>query len=64
MTAIRKHPSEADLWHRYTHLPAGSKQVLRLKSLVFLSTNKTALGVSKTWGGWLACLGLIGVADA
>jgi hypothetical protein len=42
MTAIRKHPSEADLWHRYTHLPAGSKQVLRLKSLVFLPTNKTA----------------------
>jgi len=42
MTAIRKHLSEADLWHRYTHLPAGSKQVLRLKSLVFLPTNKTA----------------------
>ena len=42
MTAIRKPPSEADLWHRYASLPAGSKQVLRLKSLVFLSTNKTA----------------------
>jgi len=42
MTAFRNPPSEADLWHRYTHLPAGSKQVLRLKSLVFLPTNKTA----------------------
>ena len=42
MTAIRKPSSEADLWHRYARLPAGSKQVLRLKSLVFLSTNKTA----------------------
>jgi len=42
MTAIRKPPSEADLWHRYTCLPAGPKQVLRLKSLVFLPTNKTA----------------------
>ncbi|MGI4945361.1 MAG: hypothetical protein ACRYHQ_33155, partial [Janthinobacterium lividum] len=41
MTAIHKHPSEADLWRRYTHSPAGSKQVLRLKSLVFLPTNKT-----------------------
>ena len=41
MTAVRNHPSEADLWHRYAHLPAGSKQVLRLKSLVFLPTNKT-----------------------
>ncbi len=41
MTVLRKHPSEADLWHRYTNLPASSKQVLRLKSLVFLPTNKT-----------------------
>jgi len=42
MTAIRKPPSEADLWHCYACLPAGPKQVLRLKSLVFLPTNKTA----------------------
>ena len=41
MTVLRKPLSEADLWHRYAHLPAGSKQVLRLKSLVFLPTNKT-----------------------
>ncbi len=42
MTAIRKPSSEADPWDRYAHLPAGSKLVLRLKSLVFLPTNKTA----------------------
>ena len=42
MTAIRKLPSEADFWHRYARLPAGAKLVLRLKSLVFLPTNKTA----------------------
>ena len=42
MTAIRKPLSEADLWHRYARLPPGPKQVLRLKSLVFLPTNKTA----------------------
>ena len=41
MTVLRKPLSEADLWHRYAQLPAGSKQVLRLKSLVFLPTNKT-----------------------
>ncbi len=41
MTAFREPLSEADLWHRYACLPAGSKQVLRLKSLVFLPTNKT-----------------------
>ena len=42
MTAIRKHLSDADLWQRFAHLPPGSKQVLWLKSLVFLPTNKTA----------------------
>jgi len=35
-------PSEADLWDRTARLPAGPKLVLRLKSLVFLPTNKTA----------------------
>jgi len=42
MTAIRKPPSETELWDRYARLPAGAKQVLRFKSLVFLPTNKTA----------------------
>ncbi len=42
MTAIRKLPSEADLWDRYVRLLAGPKLVLRLKSLVFLPTGKTA----------------------
>lgn len=41
MTAMRKTPSEAELWHRYVCLPAGSKLFLHLKSLVFLPTNKT-----------------------
>jgi len=41
MTALRKSPSDADLWDRYAQLPAGAKLVLRLKSLVFLPTNKT-----------------------
>ncbi len=40
MTTIRI-PSEAALWDRYARLPAGPKLVLRLKSLVFLPTNKT-----------------------
>ncbi len=42
MTTLLKAPSKADSWHRYAHLPAGFKLVLRLKSLVFLPTNKTA----------------------
>ena len=42
MTAPHKLPSDADLWDRYSGLPAGAKLVLRLKSLMFLPTNKTA----------------------
>ncbi len=40
-TTIRT-PSEADLWDRYARVLAGPKLVLRLKSLVFLPTSKTA----------------------
>jgi len=41
MTVPRKLPSDADLWNRYAQLPGGAKLVLRLKSLMFLPTNKT-----------------------
>ncbi len=41
MTASRARPSAADPWDRYARLPAGPRLVLRLKSLVFLPTNKT-----------------------
>ena len=39
---IRTRPSVEALWDRYTSLPRGPKTVLRLKSLVFLVSNKTA----------------------
>lgn len=34
-------PAVAELWERYGRLSAGAKQILRLKSLVFLPTNKS-----------------------
>ncbi len=51
-TAARTHPDPADPWERYAQLPANPKTVLRLKSLVFLSTNKTE---------FLACLSRSGL---
>ena len=38
---IRTRLDAKDLWERYTRLPPGPKTILRLKSLVFLSTNKS-----------------------
>jgi superfamily II DNA or RNA helicase len=34
-------PSAADLWQKFVGLPPGAKQLLRLKSLIFLPTTKT-----------------------
>ena len=39
---IRTRLDAKDPWERYARLPPGPKTVLRLKSLVFLSTNKSA----------------------
>jgi superfamily II DNA or RNA helicase len=42
MNVIRARAASSDLWNLYAGLPAGPKMVLRLKSLVFLPTGKTA----------------------
>ncbi len=42
MNVIRARTSPPDLWNLYAGLPAGPKTILRLKSLVFLPTGKTA----------------------
>ena len=41
-SANRIRPNAESLWERYDRLSPGPKTVLRLKSLVFLSTNKSA----------------------
>src|SRR5271165_2571930 len=41
-SANRLRPDAEGLWERYDRLSPGPKTVLRLKSLVFLSTNKSA----------------------
>lgn len=48
---IRTRLDAKDLWERYTRLPPGPKTVLRLKSLVFLTTTKTAFVECLTRGG-------------
>jgi len=40
-SSIRTRPDTQTLWDRYTRLPPGPKTVLRLKSLVFLASNKS-----------------------
>ena len=40
-SSIRTRPDIDTLWDRYTCLPPGPKTVLRLKSLVFLASNKS-----------------------
>ena len=48
---IRTRLDIEDPWERYTRLPPGPKTVLRLKSLVFLTTTKTAFVECLTRGG-------------
>jgi len=48
----------------HLHIPTDPSRAFRRKPAGNSDRSQPPMGVSKTWGSLLACLGLIGLADA